>query len=300
MLTVSEAISKLATRLSAAGLVFGHGFDSAWDEAVALVLHVADLPDDRNSLHIRLTAAEAREIDLLASRRIDERIPLPYLTGVALFAGHRFLIEPGVVIPRSPIGQLVGRHFSPWLQQPPNRAIDVCCGSGCIGIAMALEFPRLHVDLVDVDPLAVAVAESNVDLHNLRDRVRVIRSDLFDGFDAQRWDLIVSNPPYVDHTDLGSLPPEYGHEPSLGLDGGRLGVSVISRLLDELPARLAPSGLFVCEVGASAPALVRRYPGLPFIWPDLPEGGEGVFVLTGDSLQDPSAAQHSTEASSES
>lgn len=285
-MTVSEAISRVASRFSEAGLVFGHGFDSAWDEAVALVLHVADLPDDQHILHVRLTEPQARDIDLLATRRVEERVPLPYLTGFALFNGHRFGVEPGVVIPRSPIGQLVKRHFSPWLHRPPGRAIDVCCGSGCIGIAMALEFPRLHVDLVDLDPLAVAVAERNVDRYDLRDRVRVLRSDLFAELDGQRWDLIVSNPPYVDRTDLGSLPPEYGHEPPLGLDGGRQGLDVISRLLDALPARLTPNGLFVGEVGASAPALLRHYPRLPFIWPDLPEGGEGVFVLTGESLRD--------------
>jgi ribosomal protein L3 glutamine methyltransferase len=285
VLTVSAAIDALVSRFSEARLVYGHGTDSAWDEAVALVLHVADLPDDRSALNARLTDSQVRDIDALATRRIEERIPLPYLTGVAAFAGHRFHIEPGVVIPRSPIGQLLLQRFSPWLRRVPATAVDVCCGSGCIGIALALEFPELRVDLTDVDPLALAVAERNVVLHNLCDRVRVVRSDLLNGLDTRRWDLVVSNPPYVDHTDLNSLPPEYGHEPSLGLDGGSQGLDVIARLLDSLPARLAPDGLFVCEVGASAPALIRRYPRLAFIWPDLPAGGEGVFMLTGESLR---------------
>lgn len=286
MVTVSETIDSLAGRFSAAGLVFGHGYESAWDEAVALVLHVADLPDDRTVLQVALTGPQVREVEQLAGRRIEERVPLSYLIGLAPFAGHQFLVEPGVVIPRSPIGELVRQHFAPWLSRPPVRAVDVCCGSGCIGIAMALEFPRLHVDLVDLDPQAVAVAERNVDLHNLGDRVRVVRSDLFAELPGQSWDLVVSNPPYVDHIDLGSLPPEYRHEPSLGLDGGGQGLDVVAELLEALPTRLAPDGLFVCEVGASAPALLRRYPSLPFIWPDLAEGGEGVFVLTGRSLGD--------------
>ncbi len=285
-MTVSETIDRVAERFSAAGLVFGHGFESAWDEAVALVLHVAGMPDDRSMLRVVLTEPQVRQVERLTSRRIEERVPLAYLIGVSSFAGHRFLVEPGVVIPRSPIGQLIKQHFAPWLSRPPARAVDVCCGSGCIGIAMALEFPRLQVDLVDLDPLAVAVAESNVDMHDLGDRVRVVRSDLLAELDVPGWDLVVSNPPYVDHVDLGSLPPEYGHEPSLGLDGGGQGLDVVSRLIEALPARLAPDGLFVCEVGASAPALLRRYPRLPFIWPDLAEGGEGVFVLTGRSLSD--------------
>ena len=285
-MTVSETIDRVVERFAGADLVFGHGFESAWDEAVALVLHVAGLPDDRSILHMVLTEPQVREVELLASRRIEERVPLAYLIGVAPFAGHKFLVEPGVVIPRSPIGQLIKQHFAPWLSRAPARAVDVCCGSGCIGIAMALEFPRLNVDLVDLDPLAVAVAERNVDMHDLGDRVRVVRSDLFAELDVPVWDLIVSNPPYVDHVDLGSLPPEYGHEPSLGLDGGGQGLDVVSRLIEALPTRLAPDGLFVCEVGASAPALLRRYPRLPIIWPDLAEGGEGVFVLTGRSLSD--------------
>ena len=282
--TVAGIIEAVAGQFSAAGLVYGHGTDNAWDEAVALVLHVSGLPDDLSVMDTVLSAAECAGIESLALRRIRERLPLPYLLGRVRFAGYPFHIEPGVVIPRSPIGQLVLDRFSPWLLEPPETVVDVCCGSGCIGIAVALAFPEARVDLVDVAPQAIALTEKNIALHGLDDRVKVHRSDLFDGLVPGRWDLIVSNPPYVDRVDMASLPAEYVHEPALGLDGGVDGLDLVARLLDALPSRLAPGGLFICEVGASAPALLRRYPDLPFVWPDLPEGGEGVFLLTAESL----------------
>jgi ribosomal protein L3 glutamine methyltransferase len=277
--TVRNLIEALAQRFAAASLVFGHGFDNAWDEAAALVLKVTGLPDDHLMLDRHVEPGHAARIEVLAAQRINERIPLAHLLGSCHFAGHEFLVEPGIVVPRSPIGALIRRCFVPWIQRPPARVLDLCCGCGCIGIAAALAFPDAAVDLTDIDPRAVDLARRNVALHGLEARARVYLSDLFDGLGDERWDLIVSNPPYVDRTDMASLPAEYRHEPVCGLAGGEDGLDLVARMLAELPQRLAPGGTFVCEVGASAPALLARFPRVPFIWPDLPEGGDGVFIL---------------------
>lgn len=282
--TVGELIEVLAGRLAAAPLVFGHGYTSAWDEAVALVLHVADLPDDAAVLDRRLDEATRRRIELLAGRRISERLPLAYLIGRAPFAGQVFLIDSGVVVPRSPLGALIAQRLSPWLRHPPQRILDLCCGSGCIGIAAALVFPGAHVDLVDVAPAALDLARRNVALHGLEARATVHASDLFDQLAEARWDLILSNPPYVDAVDMASLPAEHRHEPALGLAGGVDGLDLVGRIIDVLPRRLAAAGLFVGEVGASAPALLARYPRLPAVWPDLADAAEGIFLLWAEDL----------------
>lgn len=278
-MTVDELIRQLSERFTAAGLVFGHGFDSAWDEAVYLVLTVTGLPDDRSVLDRAVEDRDVARIDRLAGRRIDERIPLAYLLGRCAFAGHEFLVEPGVVVPRSPMGALIAERLEPWLPREPRRILDLCCGSGCIGITAALAFPESTVDLADLDPRAVNLARRNVALHQLEGRARVFRSDLFDALPAGAWDLILANPPYVDRADMASLPPEYRHEPEVGLAGGPEGLELVIRMLDALPERLRDGGTFIGEVGASAPALLARFRRTPFIWPDLPAGGEGVFLL---------------------
>jgi ribosomal protein L3 glutamine methyltransferase len=283
--TVATQIDAVAARFGAAGLVFGHGTDNPWDEAVALVLGVSGLADDRANLGVELTDAQVVEIERLADRRIRERIPLAYLLGRCRYAGLEFRIEPGIVVPRSPIGALLEEGLAPWLGEAPRRIVDLCTGSGCIGILAALVFPEAEVTLVDIDPAALDLARRNVALHGLADRVRVVDSDLFDGLPPEaRFDLVLSNPPYVDAVDMGSLPPEYRHEPVLGLAGGVQGIDLVERMLAALPARLEPGGVFVCEVGASAPALLRAHPELPFIWPELPAGGEGVFLLFAEDL----------------
>lgn len=285
MPTVDSLIDSIAGRFAEAGLVFGHGTDNPWDEAVALVLGVTGLADDRANLAIEIADAQVIEIGRLADRRIAERIPLAYLLGRCRFAGLEFLIEPGIVVPRSPIGALLEDGLAPWVQTAPRRIADLCCGSGCIGILAALVFPESEVTLVDVDPAALDLARRNVSMHGLADRVSVVESDLFDGLPAgRRFDLVLTNPPYVDAVDMASLPAEYRHEPELGLAGGAEGIDLVQRMLAALPARLAPGGLFVCEVGASAPALLRAHPRVPFIWPDLPAGGEGVFLLFAEDL----------------
>jgi ribosomal protein L3 glutamine methyltransferase len=266
-------------------LVYGHGTDNPWDEAVALVLGITGLPDDRGSLTVVVSVAQAREIEALAARRIAERIPLAYLLGRCRFGGLEFLIQPGIVIPRSPIGALLEEGLVPWIREAPRRIADLCCGSGCIGILAAHVFPQARVTLVDVDPAALELARRNVALHGLEDRVQVVASNLFDDLPVEAcFDLVLTNPPYVDAVDMASLPPEYRHEPALGLAGGAEGIDLVERMLDALPSRLAPGGLFVCEVGASAPALLRARPRLPCIWPELPSGGEGVFLLFAEDL----------------
>jgi ribosomal protein L3 glutamine methyltransferase len=280
MNTVGELIERCARTLGAAGVVFGHGTDNAWDEATALVLGVSGLADDRANLEAFIGAAEVDEIEGLLKRRIDERVPLAYLLGRARFAGHQFLIEPGVVIPRSPIGELIEQQFRPWLTEPPAAILDLCTGSGCIGIAAALGFPRARVTLVDLDARACALARRNVALHELEDRVEVLEGDLFRCLPANRaFDLILCNPPYVDRADMQSLPVEFQAEPARGLDGGDDGLDVVRRVLEEGPDHLTANGMLVCEVGMSAAALMRAYPEQPLIWPELTRGGEGVFIL---------------------
>ncbi len=286
MTSLGEVIEEIATRFKENNLCYGHGTDNPWDEAVALVLGVTQLPDDKLALASSVSEAMRRRMSALATRRIEERIPLAYLLGKTHFAGYEFLVEPGVVIPRSPIGQLIVDRFEPWLSTIPRSIVDVCCGCGCIGIACAHQFPDVEVLLIDNDPNALDLARRNVALHGLGARVTVLNSDLFASAHDQIFDLIVTNPPYVDAVDIVSLPSEYRHEPEFGLAAGDDGLDIVDRLLTELPERLAPRGTFVCEVGGSAPALLRKYPRLPFIWPDLPGGGAGVFLLHGsDSLQ---------------
>lgn len=289
MVSVSELIHESAAALETAGVGFGHGTDSAWDEATVLVLSCADLADDEASLVEMLDPATEARIRALLTRRIDERVPLAYLLGRWWFGGHEFLIQPGIVIPRSPISELLDAELSPWLTRPPKRILDLCTGSGCIGITAALTWPDARVDLTELDPAAAALARENVVLHGLQGRVRVWEGSLYDPLPvaASRageggYDLILTNPPYVDAQDMATLPLEHRHEPVLGLAAGEDGLSLARQIIDQRAVWLAEDGVLVCEVGMSAAALIRAYPELPFIWPDFEEGGEGVFILLPD------------------
>ncbi len=280
MTRVGELIETCAQTLSAAGVVFGHGTDNAWDEATVLVLSVADLADDEENLAVPLAPETVDAIRSLLRRRIDERQPLAYLLGRWWFAGHEFLIRPGVVVPRSPIGELFESGFRPWLTRSPARVLDLCTGSGCIGISAALLWPDARVDLVDLDPAAVALARENVAAHGLEGRVRVFEGSLYEPLpDGVRYDLVLSNPPYVDAADMASLPAEYRQEPELGLAGGEDGLALVRQIIEGRGSRLTEEGVLVCEVGMSAAALGRAYPDLAFYWPEFEQGGEGVFVL---------------------
>lgn len=279
MARLARVLRDVHERFTAAPLHYGHGTDNAWDEAVALVLGVSELADIEASLEVELDEACAVSIRALAKQRIDERLPLAYLLGKTTYCGDTLHVTPGVVVPRSPLGPWLRDGLSTWLVDPPRRILDLCCGCGAIGIVAAKVFVDSQVLLVDLDSLAVETARENVARQRLSDRVDVVRSDLFGSLPLQAFDVILCNPPYVDASDMEARPLEYRHEPELGLAGGGIdGLGLVKRILKDAGEYLSETGLLVCEVGNSARHLVAEYPDVPFIWPDLPEGGEGVFL----------------------
>lgn len=285
--TITDFIRWGASRFHEAGLFFGHGTDNALDEAAALVLHALHLPPDLHSnwFQSRLTGEERERVINLIQRRIDERLPLPYLTGEAWFAGLRFLVDTHVLIPRSPIAELIEQGFAPWLvADRVGRVLDLCCGSGCIGIAAACYLPESEVDLVDISDAALAVTRKNIQLYDLSERVKAIRSDLFESVAPAQYDLILSNPPYVGAREMAELPREYHHEPVLALQAEEEGLAIVKRILRDAPRFLAPDGVLIVEVGNSAPLLQEVYPEIPFIWLEFAKGGEGVFLLRAEDL----------------
>ena len=279
--TVGGLIETVYQRFDNAPLSYGHGTDNAWDEAVYLVLSVTGYADDEASLQLPVIPADLQHIHSIAGRRINERAPLAHLLGECQFMGQRFFVESGVMVPRSPIGYLLGEPLQDWLPQDITRIVDLCAGVGCLGILAAQRYPMCRVTLVELDSKAAALARKNVALHNLGERVEVIQGDACDwlGSETGQWDLILTNPPYVDARDMQTLPEEYRHEPELGLAAGEDGLALVDAFLPELAARLKPNGVFLCEVGASAPAMQHKYPDLPIEWLELPEGGEGVFLM---------------------
>jgi ribosomal protein L3 glutamine methyltransferase len=288
--TMRDFVRWAASRFQEAGLVFGHGTDSALDEAAALVLHTLHLPMDLGApwWESRLTAAEAGAVLARVRRRILERLPLPYLTREAWFAGLPFYVDERVLVPRSPIAEAIQRQFEPWIElEQVARVLDIGTGSGCIAIACAYAFAEAAVDAVDVSPDALDVARINVERHRLQDRVTLIRSDLFDALPAdRRYDLVVSNPPYVDAPDMRRLAPEFRHEPRLGLAAGEDGLDLVRRILQEAPARLSERGVLAVEVGNSASALEAAFPGVPFVWLEFEHGEGEVFLFTAEQLND--------------
>ena len=245
------------------------------------------LPLDNNTLFLdaRLTREERQLVLERIQRRIDDRVPLAYLLGEAWFMGMPFHVDERVLVPRSPIGELIENGFQPWLgDKPVERILDLCTGSGCIGIGAATVFEDASVDLSDISPDALAVAESNIDLHELRERVRTVQSDVFANISGQ-YDIIVSNPPYVDAEDLAGMPQEFHHEPALGLAAGNDGLDIAHRIIAGAAEHLTPGGLLVVEVGNSWVALDEAYPDLPFTWLDFSNGGDGVFAIAEQDLR---------------
>ena len=285
--TITDFVRWGASRLSAAGVHFGHGTDNAIDEALVLVRHALHLGGDlpHEFYAARLTESEKRAVLELIERRIVERVPAPYLTGEAWFGGLPFFVDRHVLIPRSPIAELIDGGFSPWLEADRvERILDLCTGSGCIAIACAIAFPAATVDAVELSREALGVARSNVVRHDVGEQVTLLEGDLWAPVAGQAYDLVVSNPPYVSDIEMAALPPEYAHEPELGLRSGAEGLDFVARILAGARAHLKPGGVLVVEVGNSADAVVAAWPELPFTWLEFERGGGGVFLLTAEEL----------------
>ena len=272
-------------RFHQAQVYYGHGTDNAWDEAQSLIYHLLQLPPDADDrlLDAVLTRKERQLIVRLVETRCHDKLPVAYLTGEAWFAGLRFKVDERVLIPRSPIAELIESHFQPWAQNNIQQALDLGTGSGCIGLACAV-YLDAKVDLADVSPDALEVARQNIALHGLADHCKLVQSNVFDSIDA-RYDLIVSNPPYVDAHDLATMPLEYHHEPKLGLEAGHDGLEIAHRILAEAADYLNDDGLLVLEVGNSWLALEEAYPNVPFTWIEFRRGGHGVCLFHKEELQ---------------
>ncbi|SHI08768.1 50S ribosomal protein L3 N(5)-glutamine methyltransferase [Ferrimonas marina] len=285
--TIDDMLRWCVSRFNAADIYYGHGTDNPWDEAVALIMHTLHLPLELGGQvrNARLLSSEKHRIVELVIRRVRERVPVPYLTNSAWFAGHEFFVDERVLVPRSPFAELIENGFNPWLyNKPVNHVLDLCTGSGCIAIACAHAFPDAQVDAVDISPDALEVAQINIERHGVLNRVYPIESDGFAVLKGQRYDLIVSNPPYVDADDMADLPDEFHHEPELGLASGRDGLELTRSILANAADHLTDEGLLFVEVGNSMVALQEQFPNVPFTWLDFERGGHGVFMLSKEQL----------------
>lgn len=281
--TVLDYVRWSASQFEAADIYFGHGTDNAWDEAVSLLCFVLHLPFDGVGacMNARLTSTEKRTFLALVARRINERIPAAYLTQNAWFCGLQFYVDERVLVPRSPIAELIQRQFSDVIDPSAvHHILDMCTGSACIAVACAEAFPDSMVDAVDISVDALAVAEVNIEAHGLHERVMPIQSDVFTNLHGVKYDIIVSNPPYVDAEDLSMMPDEYHHEPEIGLGSGEDGLDITRCILAEASEHLSEHGVLIVEVGNSMIQLQTKYPQVPFHWFEFEQGGDGVFALT--------------------
>jgi len=288
-MNVEQLINELATQLEGAGVFFGHGSDSAFDEAAELVFFSAGLQHGQAPQCYQniLDDAQITAARQLVATRIETRKPAAYLTQRMWFAGHEFYVDERVLVPRSPFAELINEHFQPWMDAGKiKRILDIGTGSGCIAIACALAFPDANVDAADISTDALVVTHINIDRHQVHRRVRAVQSDVFSGVREGRYDLIVSNPPYVSHAEMDSLPPEYLHEPEVGLRAGGDGLDIVRSILAQAESHLEPHGLLVVEVGDSEDALSEAFPTVPFMWLEFENGGGGVFALSAQQLAD--------------
>jgi ribosomal protein L3 glutamine methyltransferase len=286
--TVGAAIDRCERALRRARVHFGHGTDNARDEAAELVFFAAGLAHDlgASAYGKSLTARRRARIDALLERRIAERMPLAYLTHRSFFAGLELYVDERVLVPRSPIAELILQRFQPWVDaRRVRRILDVGTGSGAIALACAAAFPAACVDAVDISAAALRVARRNRRRLNLEKRVRMLHSDHFDAVEGCRYDIIVSNPPYVGRAEMRSLPREYEHEPRLGLASGADGLDSVRAILAAGRRHLRRGGILVVEVGNTEATLLRAYPRMPFIWPEIAMGGGGVFLLRAEDLE---------------
>ncbi len=271
-----------------ANLFFGHGTDNAFDESKVLTFHVLNLPWDvpDNYWLSRLTMVEKQLITELFKRRIESRKPAAYLTGEAWFAGMRFKVNESTLVPRSPIAELIAQRYEPWVNpEIVADVLDLCTGSGCIGIASLQAFPNAVVDLVDISADALSVAQQNIELYGLQEVAFAIESDLFSALEGKQYDLIVSNPPYVDQIEMDALPAEFQQEPRLGLEAGKDGLDLVRKILAEAASYLKEDGVLIVEVGVSQYYLEAAYPELPLFWFEFEQGGEGVFAIQKSELE---------------
>ncbi|TRY29419.1 50S ribosomal protein L3 N(5)-glutamine methyltransferase [Aliiglaciecola sp. M165] len=289
--TMLDVVRWSMTQFNQSDLYYGHGTDNAWSEAVNLVCQVLHLPHDlpdedlRFLMQSRLTKSEKGAIVNLVKRRIDEKVPVAYLTNKAWFCGLPFFVDERVLVPRSPFAELIVQDFSSWLKQPPKQILDLCTGSACIAIALAYQFEDAVVDAVDISRDALDVANINIHEHGLEERVFPIQSDLMAALSGQKYDLIVSNPPYVDEEDMSDLPTEFHHEPELGLAAGQDGLDLVDTILRQSVEHLSEDGWLFVEVGNSEVHMEHRYPGMPLHWVQFEHGGHGVFAINQSALR---------------
>ncbi len=286
--TVRDVLRFAVSRFNEAELSFGHGLANAYDEAAYLILHTLHLPLDHLDpfLDAKLLPDELRDIFAMLEKRIRQRVPAAYLTREAWLGAHRFYVDERVIVPRSFIAELLPNGLSPWF---PDRldvrsALDLCTGSGCLAILVADNYPNADVDAVDVSGDALEVALRNVNDYGFEEEIRLVKSDMFSALKGCRYDLIVSNPPYVNVTSIAALPQEYRHEPQLALASGADGLDHVREILRAAPNHLEPNGILVVEIGHNRAALETAYPDLPFIWLDTASGAEFVFLLTQHDL----------------
>lgn len=286
--SIGDILAWGETQFSKAKIYFGHGTDNAWDEAVSIVRYVMHFPPDvdRSVLELVPTDVEKDAILELLQRRIDERIPAAYLTHEAWFAGLSFYVDQRVLIPRSPIAELIEKQFRPWINPDQvKHIIDIGTGSGCIAIAAAIAFPQAIVDATDISDEALQVAKINVKKHNVADRINLIKSDVFGDVPPKAYDIILSNPPYVALSEQSGLPAEYHHEPSGALFAGVTGLDIVEQILQQAIDHLTKYGILIIEVGNSERAIIEKFPRVPFLWLNFERGGDGVFILTKDQLK---------------
>ena len=276
LVSLAELIRQTERRLRGARLHYGHGTDNPHDEAAFLVLRGLGLPFDTDLGR----DVDAKPLEKLVRKRIEQRVPAAYLLKEAWLAGLPFYVDRRVIVPRSHIAALLDESLQPWLQRPVRRVLDLCTGSGCLAILAARAFPRASIDASDISPAALAVAKRNVSRHRMEKRVRLARSDLFAKLKGERYDLIVSNPPYVTSTSMRRLPAEYRHEPGLALAAGKNGLDLVSRILAEAAEHLAKGGLLICEIGEGRKTVERTFPQLPFVWAQ-----DEVFILDRASME---------------
>jgi ribosomal protein L3 glutamine methyltransferase len=283
LITVRDWLRFAVSRFNEARLFFGHGTDNAFDEAAYLILHTLHLPLDRLEpfLDASLTHGEADQLKTIIERRVKERVPAAYLTHEAWLGDYRFHVDERVIVPRSFIAELLREQLSPWVDDPQSihAAADICTGSGCLAILMAHAFPHAEIDAVDISPEALEVAQMNVADYGLQDQVHLVQSDLMAGLAGRKYDLIVTNPPYVNAPSMAELPEEYRREPQLALASGEDGLAHIRRILADAPSHLNPGGLLVAEIGHNRDALEAAFPQLPFVWLETSGGDEYVFLL---------------------